>query len=443
MERSRKRAKRDSVPAQTRRAALERRLAAEATTPTRAAEAIEALSRFALEAMRGSDMLTMQTALEMIRRRSSVSAPSAADGLLLARAVQRLALAGVDDASTFAPLVRAVEIAAPLMASNARCEARAALALADLDAPAAFAALHSRSASPGPSSEKLRPPPPRLWDSAALCALWRYSKSVPKVEKKKKARSEDADPGGSWPPTFADPTRPLLVDVGCGFGASSLSFAASDEGRTFNVLGADRARHALAYAKGVARRRAADFGGRTQFVVADGMEVLHWCRHCYPGPILFVLLQFPTPYALSSDCKNVQLPTSATSNQFMLNPKLLRLVLDVAADGCTIVHHSNVEDVAVTVRAAIERLGRGRVRAMSDDGEGIEKVEEDKSEKTEELPLRLQRWMAMGGARARGPGWLRRSCLPRTVRTETEAQYEATGKAVHRCALIVARKEGC
>ena len=52
-----------------------------------------------------------------------------------------------------------------------------------------------------------------------------------------------------------------------------------------------------------------------------------------------------------------------------------------------------------------------------------------------DAPLRVQRWVALGGARARGRGWLRHSVLPAPVRTETEAYYEAEGKPIHRFAF--------
>jgi SAM-dependent methyltransferase len=416
---------------------------------------VERLARYALEAMRGDDAAASRAALSLLREALGEDRLSDS-GVALANATMLLALAGCADVALFASLARSVEDRAASLSAAQKAEARIALGVADVDALTAFASLGSAGSRP------------RLWTSESLVRLWQYSKTVPKTMRAAAAGERD----DQWPPRFADPNLPLLVDIGCGFGASTLTFAATQPG--FNVIGCDRARHALAYAKSVAARSRSKekLGERCAFVVADGLEVCRWIRELYPGEVRWVLLQFPTPYALQATegedgraiasassggggggggggkrktatiGKNAQLPPSAKSGRFMCNDRLLKVVLDIAAPGGTIVFSTNVEDVGVTVRESIARLGKKRVALVVEEATAAEAAAATSEAAASEAaaaeadaPLRVQRWVALGGARARGRGWLQHSVLPSPVRTETEAYYEAEGKPIHRFAF--------
>ena len=391
---------------------------------------VERLARFAVEAMRSSDAAAWSSSLELLRDAVADDDRLTDGGVALANASMLLALAGCVDVALFAALARAVALRAPSLSAGEKSEARTALGVADVHAPDTFAALGGGEA-------------PRLWAMESLVRLWQYSKTVPKALHISTAGEVRDD---QWPPRFADPTLPLLVDVGCGFGASALAFAATQPG--YNVIGCDRARHAMAYAKSVTARSTLETRGvalseRCAFVVADGLEVLRWVREAYAGECKWVLLQFPTPYALQQEesggggktrkiGKNSQLPPSAKSGRFMCNDRLLKVVLQVVAPGGTIAFASNVEDVGVTVRASVARLGKQRVEMVVD---AAAADDDDEEEDETALPLRTQRWVALGGARARGHGWLKQSVLPAPVRTETEACYETEAKPIHRFAF--------
>ena len=56
------------------------------------------------------------------------------------------------------------------------------------------------------------------------------------------------------PPAFEDPSRPLVVDAGCGFGALAAALAKARP--HVNVLAVDRAAHCLLYGAGLAHRLA-------------------------------------------------------------------------------------------------------------------------------------------------------------------------------------------
>ena len=126
-------------------------------------------------------------------------------------------------------------------------------------------------------------------DDAALAELWDYSKS------RKKVTGVPSERGGfAWPPAFEDPSRPLVVDAGCGFGALAVSLAKARP--HVNVLAVDRAAHCLLYGDGLAHRLG--MTGRLCFACASADEALHWVRECYEGTLRAVLFMFPTPPAL-------------------------------------------------------------------------------------------------------------------------------------------------
>ena len=158
---------------------------------------------------------------------------------------------------------------------------------------------------------------------------------------------------------FSDPTLPLILDLGCGFGVSILGLAvapstafalsaghggkgggkegnssslapfmkALGEGRV-NYLGCDLSGHAIGYAASTAHRwklskpiatEAPDpyaptplalaaherppyvrGPGECAFTVTDALSAARWATAVYPGALAGVLVQFPTPYKLKS-----------------------------------------------------------------------------------------------------------------------------------------------
>ncbi len=114
--------------------------------------------------------------------------------------------------------------------------------------------------------------------------------------------------------SFADLSRPLAIDIGSGFGTSLLGLAYHSLQKTnqvfssfeslnancanCNFLGCDLSEHAVGYAKGLAARWG--LSDRLMFVHMSGEELLRNVVTSYPGPILLVMLQFPTPYKLAA-----------------------------------------------------------------------------------------------------------------------------------------------
>jgi len=190
----------------------------------------------------------------------------------------------------------------------------------------------------------------------------------------------------SWEAYFKDPTRPLVIDIGCGMGISLLGLASlslldhdtknstnSTEDTNFeqmsmsgygccndevahpygdfsgcNFLGVDLSGLAIGYAQGIAQRWG--LSDRLHFCRESAEDLLELVRDNYPGPVELCMIQFPTPYRLqkgggttandegdndgdgssstasppSDRGGNSQLPTSALDG-FMVSPELLRI----------------------------------------------------------------------------------------------------------------------
>lgn len=244
-----------------------------------------------------------------------------------------------------------------------------------------------------------------------------------------------------WHNEFSDPTKPLILDVGCGMGISLLGLSTSNETdfSGCNLLGVDLSGLTIGYAQGMARRW--NLSHRLQFKVDSAESALQDIIESYPGVVSLCMIQFPTPYQLHRDDKsgggNSQLPTSA-HNGFMVSTNLLKLIhktlcLHGNLDG-TLLLHSNCEDVAVFMRdAAVEHAGFV----------GVEVSFPAKEPEINELTQRTLNWLA-GGAQCRAAGkyWSKSSFLPMKACTETEVACRLNHVPIHRC-LLKARRPDC
>lgn len=235
---------------------------------------------------------------------------------------------------------------------------------------------------------------------------------------------------------FADPGRPLVIDIGCGMGVCLLGLARlqnSENGfhwHRCNYLGVDLNPLAIGYASSIAQRWGVN--ERLAFVHNSASNILQQASS-YNGSVKRILVQFPTPYRLpaSSDGKNSeqtgnsQLPESVKSG-FMVSANLLKLAEGLlrASNGELLVQ-SNCEDVAVWIRNTAREQAKFSLQVVTDE------VELGSSNPTQ----RTQKWIQMNGERAIGAGWSAIPLLPRTGRTETEIACIANGTPVHRCIL--------
>ena len=274
-----------------------------------------------------------------------------------------------------------------------------------------------------------------------------------------------------WNNVFKDPSRPLVIDIGCGMGVSLLGLAKAsvlqqekgtahepssdvlllDKGIQWsdcNFAGVDLGRLGIGYANGVAQR--IGLNDRLHFFVDSAEDFLNAVQ-TYDGPIVLSLVQFPTPFRLKKDTTanntgNKQLPDSAEDGNFMVSKNLLQAIQKVLSSSKQqplgqLLIQSNCEDVAVWMRnMACHRCEFDYVTLPHDLLLQLEQATKATTTGKARQPQRTRDWIEMGGERASGSGWLRHAILPRSASTETEVACTLNGTPVHRCLLKPTRR---
>jgi hypothetical protein len=293
------------------------------------------------------------------------------------------------------------------------------------------------------------------WESSSLPGKQHEDIEEEEGEQQNEPNGNDCD----WSALFDNPQLPLVIDVGCGMGLSLLGLVSSSSSSSSssslkensrsnessypsqeecNFLGVDLNAVTIGYAKGIADRW--KLQGRLAFVVGAAYDVLQQVACSYPGPGVRIMIQFPTPYRLAtgatSNRGNSQLPTSPTDG-FMVTPELLALARELLLRNSTenknkngeLFLQSNCEDVAVWMQTtACEPAGvccQQRHEPVM-----VAAAQQHNPQQ------RTVNWIAMGGARAVGPGWSSQPLLPRNAMTETEVACILRGTPVHRCVLV-------
>lgn len=297
-----------------------------------------------------------------------------------------------------------------------------------------------------------------LLSPRSLFWLWRFSSRLCKSKEIKDEVSEfynsplkeprtwHRDQNKRWWESFEDPSLPLVLDIGSGFGVSLLGLASlslaeqidfdlSREAQVIgnidfakcNYLGADLNALGIGYARGIAERW--HLRGRLQYVHLAAEKMLDEITRCYPGQVALILIQFPTPFRFQDKATgNTQLPswTDKGSNGFMASQSLMKQIASLmhSSNGRLVVQ-SNVEDVAVVMQdVLVNQVGMDCLAAPRPVlGAG----------QVTRLPLRTQQWLAQGGERAVGIHWSSKPFLPPRAATETEAACLLQGTPIHRC----------
>ncbi len=251
-----------------------------------------------------------------------------------------------------------------------------------------------------------------------------------------------------WWTMFKDPSRPLVVDVGCGMGVSLLGLASAlhfdDQDKMdidwseCNFVGVDLSSLAIGYANGVCSRWGLE--NVLTFIVDSAENCLAKLYETYPGTVSLIMLQFPTPYRFPNianidsegvNCVgfNTQLPEGSKSVDFMVTEKLLAKIHDILSKhkGRLLIQ-SNCEDVAVHMQNASTKKGFHSI-TFTHYVKSLACVTQ-----------RAHRWTEIGGERAIGGVWSSQPLLPVVGRTETEVACIIDGKPVHRCLLGAATK---
>jgi len=248
-----------------------------------------------------------------------------------------------------------------------------------------------------------------------------------------------------WAEMYTDPSRPLIIDMGCGMGVSLLGLASSqsinhselqiDKLPKCNFLGVDLSRLAIGYARGACRR----FGlsSDLHFVVDSAENCLRHISESYPGDVALSMIQFPTPYKFQYENEEVspsvakrgfnsQLPSSASDN-FMVSENLVSLTYNMLSENNgKLLIQSNCEDVSVYMKNLAVKAGFRSIPFT------------DSVKELNPVTQRAKKWVECGGERPIGKYWSDNSLLPQKGRTETEVACSIDNKPVHRCLLTAA-----
>lgn len=199
---------------------------------------------------------------------------------------------------------------------------------------------------------------------------------------------------------FKNLSKPLVIDLGCGFGVSCLGLAHGDKDGICNYIGIDMSSKCINFASRISRSWG--MSDHCIFVQADAFEALTFIKREYPGPVRWISSQFPTPPSLSTKTAinvdmnvdmnvdiNVEVANGSVegmegmegleagggnrllpsrSEDFILNKPLLRLIRSMlgrsASRGsngqgnCYFFMQTNVEDVAVRLKTMVDEVNK-------------------------------------------------------------------------------------
>lgn len=143
-----------------------------------------------------------------------------------------------------------------------------------------------------------------------------------------------------WSSTFVDPSLPLILDVGCGYGRFLLAFVNNMPG--YNALGleirepvVDRANR---WAENLELQR------KVRFVLANATVSVEHMLRSFPGPLSLVTIQFPDPHFKRRHHK-----------RRVVQPQLVSAIKALVPQGGKVFLQTDVLEVAEDMRDHFEK----------------------------------------------------------------------------------------
>eukprot|EP01041_Mallomonas_annulata_P005606 gene5606-11319_t len=201
---------------------------------------------------------------------------------------------------------------------------------------------------------------------------------------------------------FVNTSLPLVIDLGCGFGIPLLALAKehsrttrtktrtsdnmnnnnkdNDDGTTtnddttktnshdnqvfqsstLNYLGCDMSPLKINYANSIAYRWG--LNSYCAFITADVIETLHYIDENYPGPIIWTIINFPTPYSFQiTPIGNTNTSISNNENENNINE---------SDDTNTIIINNNKNDASLLINDASSQSTSSSATTLNGSGNG-------------------------------------------------------------------------
>ncbi|GMH34082.1 hypothetical protein BSKO_01916 [Bryopsis sp. KO-2023] len=206
-----------------------------------------------------------------------------------------------------------------------------------------------------------------------------------------------------WSDVFSDPSRPLILDAGCGSGRFLLLLAKQDESCKFNYLGTDIRDKLIKRANEWASYLSTE--SRVHFVKANITISLATMLETYPGPIHTIAIQFSDPHFKSKRRK-----------RHIVQKQLVEEAAKVLKPGGRVFFQSDVESVSAYIRDMFDLHGNEEFKPSSLHGTKWEQGNESGSYQWGRVP------------------WLRDN--PLGAPTERELRSLDQGLAVTRMLLV-------
>ena len=229
-----------------------------------------------------------------------------------------------------------------------------------------------------------------------------------------------------WSSVFADPSKPLILDIGAGYGRFLLGLMQVEASK--NALGLEIREPIIKRANEWAMHLGLD--ARVRFVRSNATVSISSLLSTYPGPVELVTIQFPDPHFKKKHRK-----------RRIVQEGLVRDLMGVVArgGGGRVLLQSDVLEVAMDMRDKFEVFGEGGWRVCGGAGGHDGAVFFEEAEEAEEAE---EEGAADGEGEKGAPGapltfkekgWLVNNPLP--VRTERECLVMEQGGSVYRVLL--------
>lgn len=228
-------------------------------------------------------------------------------------------------------------------------------------------------------------------------------------------KKELQDPTGplDWNSIYEDPTKPLMLDIGSGYGRFLLGLTQVEPGR--NALGLEIRDPIIKRANEWAKHLGLD--SRVHFVRSNATVSIATMLETYPGPVELVTIQFPDPHFKKRHRK-----------RRIVQDSLVKSVTDILAPQGHVLLQSDVLNVAADMRDKFEH-GSGGLLEVSSSHHTPDTVffeEEESDDDDDDEKKAALTW--------KSHGWLRHNPLP--VRTERECLVMEQGGPVYRTFLV-------